>query len=218
MSKLVSCKACDKDIAKGVKKCPDCGKDQRNWFMRHKIMTFIAGIILISILGSALSGAGSEEASTVSSENTTKAKAESEETVHKVGDTFTAKGDQLEISLTKFEEKDVVGDPDFLGKKVSDGGTFAAIQYTMKNVSEEPVGMFDYPSINLVDEKGTQYESDVDASGGYAVETDIDNSKILSDLNPDISVTATEVYEVSKDKFSQGKWYIQIGEDKVQIK
>lgn len=218
MSKLVSCKACDKDIAKGVKKCPDCGKDQRNWFMRHKIMTFIAGIILISILGSALSGAGSEEASTVSSEKATKAKSESEETVYNVGDTFTAKGDQLEISLTKFEEKDVVGDPDFLGKKVSDGGTFAAIQYTMKNVSEEPVGMFDYPSINLVDEKGTKFDSDVDASSGYAVETDIDNSKILSDLNPDISVTATEVYEVSKDKFSQGKWYIQIGEEKVQIK
>nr|WP_289214196.1 hypothetical protein [Halobacillus campisalis] len=143
MSKLVSCKACEKDIAKGVKKCPDCGKDQRNWFMRHKVMTFIAGIILISILGSALSGAGSEEASTVSIENETKAKSESEETVYSIGDTFTAKGDQLEISIIKFEEKDVVGDPDFLGKKVSDGGTFAAIQYTMKNVSEEPVGMFD---------------------------------------------------------------------------
>nr|WP_289214195.1 hypothetical protein [Halobacillus campisalis] len=62
------------------------------------------------------------------------------------------------------------------------------------------------------------YDSDVDASSGYAVETDIDNSKILSDLNPDISVTAIEVYEVSKERFAQGKWYIQIGEEKVQLK
>ncbi|MDJ1630451.1 hypothetical protein QNN00_04875 [Bacillus velezensis] len=28
---LVSCKACGKEIAKGVKKCPNCGKDQRNF-------------------------------------------------------------------------------------------------------------------------------------------------------------------------------------------
>lgn len=32
MSKLVSCKACEQEIAKGVKKCPNCGKDQRNFF------------------------------------------------------------------------------------------------------------------------------------------------------------------------------------------
>lgn len=25
--KMVKCKACSKDIAKGVKKCPNCGKD-----------------------------------------------------------------------------------------------------------------------------------------------------------------------------------------------
>ncbi|MBR8646362.1 hypothetical protein KEH51_29245, partial [[Brevibacterium] frigoritolerans] len=88
----------------------------------------------------------------------------------------------------------------------------------MKNVSDEPVGMFDYPTLNLVDEKGTKYESDIDASSNYTVETGIDNSKILSDLNPDISVTDTQVYEISKEKFATGKWYIQVGDAKVQIK
>ena len=44
---LVACKACEKEIAKGVKKCPNCGKDQRNWFMRHKILSFIGAIIII---------------------------------------------------------------------------------------------------------------------------------------------------------------------------
>lgn len=29
--KLVPCKACGQEIAKGVKKCPNCGKDQRNF-------------------------------------------------------------------------------------------------------------------------------------------------------------------------------------------
>lgn len=56
MSKLVECKACSKDVAKGVKKCPNCGKDQRNFFMRHKIFTGFLALILffgvISTLGS----------------------------------------------------------------------------------------------------------------------------------------------------------------------
>ncbi|MCB2296053.1 Ltp family lipoprotein [Clostridium algoriphilum] len=51
MNKLTKCKACSKDIAKGVKKCPSCGKDQRNWFMKHKIITGIIVIIFIGVLG-----------------------------------------------------------------------------------------------------------------------------------------------------------------------
>ena len=212
MAGLVACKACSKEIAKGVKKCPNCGKDQRNWFMRHKIMSFIGAIIVISIISSALGG-GSEETST-STDGDTKA-TEKKETIYKVKDVI--KADQLEVTVSKFEEKEKVGDQ-YVNKKASDGGTFVAIQYTMKNVSDEPVGMFDYPTLNLVDEKGTKYESDIDASSNYLVETGIDNSKILSDLNPDISVTDTQVYEISKEKFATGKWYIQVGDEKVQIK
>jgi len=214
MSGLVACKTCGKEIAKGVKKCPHCGKDQRNWFMRHKIMTFIGAIILLIIIGSALGG-GEEETVTTSGGNKVE-KTEKTEKTYKVGDTLVI--DKLEITVSKFEEMDVIGDPSLFGKKASDGGTLAAIQYTMKNISDEPVGMFDYPTFKLVDEKGTEYDSDIDASSAYAVETDIDDSKILSDLNPDISVTSTEAYEVSKERFGSGKWYIQIGDTKVQIK
>jgi hypothetical protein len=52
MEKMVNCKACGKDIAKGVKKCPHCGKDQRNFFMKHKIITIIGVLILIGIISS----------------------------------------------------------------------------------------------------------------------------------------------------------------------
>lgn len=213
MAGLVECKACSKEIAKGVKKCPNCGKDQRNWFMRHKIMTFIGAIIVISIIASAL-GDGGEETSTTTGGDTKK-QTSKEETIYKVGDAI--KADQLEVTVTKFEEKEKVGNQ-YVNKKASDGGTFVAIQYTMKNVSDEPVGMFDYPTLNLVDGKGTEYESDIDASSNYAIETGVDNSKILSDLNPDISITDTQVYEVSKEKFGKGNWYIQVGDAKVQLK
>lgn len=218
MANLVECKACSKEIAKGVKKCIHCGKDQRNWFMRHKILSFIGIIVVISVISSLGSGGDSETASTtVSSSNSTETKAteKKEEVVYAVGDVITS--DQLEVTVSKFEEKAEVGNQ-YMNKKASDGGTLVAIQYTIKNVSDEPVGMFDYPTVNLVDENGTEYDADIDASSYYAVETDIDNSKILSDLNPDISVTDTEVYEVSAERFAQGKWFIKIGNEKVQIK
>ncbi len=53
---MVNCKACGKEIAKGVKKCPNCGKDQRNFFMRHKIITGILVIVLLAGIGGAMGG------------------------------------------------------------------------------------------------------------------------------------------------------------------
>ena len=210
MSKLVACKACEKEIAKGVKKCPSCGKDQRNWFMRHKILSFIGIIVALVIIGGALGGENEETAT--KTVNTTEAEAEK---VYAVGEVVPT--DQLEVTVSKIEEKSLVGNQ-YVNKQASEGGIFVAIQYVMKNVSDEPVGMFDYPIIKLVDEKGTEYTSDIDASSNYAIETDIDNSKILSDLNPGISITDTEVYEISQESFASGQWFIEIDGQKVQIK
>lgn len=214
MANLVECKACGKEIAKGVKKCPNCGKDQRNWFMRHKIMTFILAIIVLGIIGS-MFGGGDETATDTNTDQTAQ-QATDEEKVYKLNE--VVKVDQAEVTVTKFEEKSIIGDPDFLGKEASEGATLVGVQYKLKNASDEPMGMFDQPVINLVDEKGTEYESDIEASSAYAAETGIDDSKILSDLNPGITVTGTTVYEISKESFAKGKWFIQIDDQKVQIK
>src|SRR4051794_27650017 len=152
---LVPCKACGKEIAKGVKKCPNCGKDQRNWFKRHKILSFIGAIIVLAIIVNALGG-GDDTATDTNTDTASESKNEQavEEKVYAVGDVIPA--DQLEVTVSKFEEKSTVGN-EYVNKQASEGGTFVAIQYTMKNVSDEPVGMFDYPTLNLVDEKGTEY-------------------------------------------------------------
>jgi hypothetical protein len=51
------CKECGKEISSGVKKCPSCGKDQRGFFGRHKIITAILVFVflggLISMFGKA---------------------------------------------------------------------------------------------------------------------------------------------------------------------
>lgn len=60
-NKLNKCKACDKDIAKGVKKCVHCGKDQRNFFMRHKILTGFLAIIILIVVASGVGGNDTDE-------------------------------------------------------------------------------------------------------------------------------------------------------------
>lgn len=51
---LVACKACGNEIAKGVKKCPHCGKDQRNFFAQHKIISAFLVIYVLAAAGSTL--------------------------------------------------------------------------------------------------------------------------------------------------------------------
>ncbi|PIC69204.1 hypothetical protein CSV77_14805 [Sporosarcina sp. P16b] len=217
MSSLVKCKACDNDIAKGVKKCPQCGKDQRNWFMRHKIMTFLGALLVLIIISSLGGGNGTDTDETAVANEQTKANDEKkEEFIYSVGDTINIK--QLDITLTQVEELTQIGDPQFLGKKAPEGSVLVAVQYTMKNVSDKPVGMFSYPTVNLVDGNETKYSSDFDGSVAYSVETGIDDSKAVSDLNPDISVTKVEVYEVSETRFAEGDWYIQLGKEKIKVK
>lgn len=61
---LINCKACGKEIGKGVTKCIHCGSDQRNFFGKHKIITGILVIVILGGIGSAMGG--DEKASTTS--------------------------------------------------------------------------------------------------------------------------------------------------------
>lgn len=214
MSNLLNCKACGKEIAKGVKKCPNCGKDQRNYFMRHKFITFIGAVVIIGCISVAAGGGGSdttsETASTVSTSPTKKA-----EKVVKIGD--TVKKDNIETTITKVENLSQVGTSGMV-KKASDGGTLIAVQYTIKNVDKKPLSSFSIPTAGLVGPDGTEYDADIDATSYYSVETNIDNSKILSDLNPGIKVTDVQVFEVSKADYAKGKWLINLNDKKVSIK
>jgi len=43
------CKYCQSDIDSKAKVCPNCKKDQRNWFLRHPIISFILFISILSL-------------------------------------------------------------------------------------------------------------------------------------------------------------------------
>jgi len=55
MSKLIICKACGKEIVKGAK-CLSCGNDQRNFFMKHKIITVIWVLVILGGIGFTMDG------------------------------------------------------------------------------------------------------------------------------------------------------------------
>jgi hypothetical protein len=79
MAKMTNCKACGKEIAKGAKICPNCGKDQRSFFGKHKIITGVLGIIILGSAISAIDG-GNKNNSTNASTSTTKTKTTSSNT------------------------------------------------------------------------------------------------------------------------------------------
>lgn len=60
---MIECKACGKDIVKGKHKCPHCGKHQRNFFMRHKVLTGILVVLVVILIVS--SGGDSNNPKTV---------------------------------------------------------------------------------------------------------------------------------------------------------
>ncbi|WP_088227852.1 hypothetical protein [Desulfosporosinus sp. FKB] len=48
---LVNCKTCGKEIGENVKKCIHCGTDQRNFFLRYKIITLFIIVCAIGAIG-----------------------------------------------------------------------------------------------------------------------------------------------------------------------
>ena len=45
------CKDCGTEVSKTAKSCPKCGKDPRNFFVKHKFITFILIVMIIGAIG-----------------------------------------------------------------------------------------------------------------------------------------------------------------------
>ncbi len=196
------CPKCKEGIASDAKKCKHCGADLRNWFVRHKVLSVILGLVVLVILGSALGGSG--YVTKVDGDTETE-----QAVVYNIGDTINT--GKLEITITKVAEKTSVGG-EYFKETPSQGGTYVAVQYKVKNASDKPVSAWFQSSFNLVDSNGTEYESDIGASSSYATEVGQDE-KILSDLNPGITVNGADVYEINKESYSTGKWYLVVSAD-----
>lgn len=142
MGKMTNCKACGKEIAKGVNKCPHCGKDQRNFFMQHKIITVILVLVILGGIGSAMGGNKDQSSKTASTKETTQgnqAQTKKEEpkkdelkSSYAVGETAKYKG--VEMTATKVDKSNG-SDYD----KPKDGKEFVIIAVKIKNNAKDKV-------------------------------------------------------------------------------
>jgi len=196
MAKLVKCKACGREIAKGAKICPGCGKRQKMSFGK-RLLIVIVGCCVLAGIGGTINGTSS------SSPNVS-------EKTYKVGEAF--KTDKLEITVTSVDKHNSIVDI----LDAPEGAVFVTVAYKYKNISNSPISNSLFSNgieIKLIDPNGTEYERDAAASSGFAVEIGADE-KVISDLNPGITVKGGDVFEVAKDKLKEKGWKLNVeGED-----
>lgn len=205
---MKKCKECGEEISSSTKKCPKCGKDQRNFFMRHPILYTILILIIIGVVA----GSGSDNTG-----NTTVKSTENQvqETVYNIGDVIS--NEKYEITINNVGTATKVG-TQYVNSQPAEGGVYVCVDFTYKNVSTEPISSWDFPTVELVDSNGVKYSSDISASSYYATEKD-PNRKVLSDLNPGITVTDNKVFEIAEESYNQGEWFLVVNSNmKIKVK
>jgi len=136
---MKNCKSCGKELDKSAKICPNCGKDQRNWFMKHKVLTGFLVLILITVMGGT---SETEEVSSTSNANTEKQTEKQEEKII------------LKVnSVTDWNDPQGFDTP-------NSGNKFVDVNFDITNNSvEEGIGMNPY---NFIAETETvEVESDI---------------------------------------------------------
>ena len=128
-----------------------------------------------------------------------------------INETLTT--DDFEITITKVLARRSIGDPNFLGSRAADGGIYVCVLWTCKNISKESQSSFSVPRLNLYDKNGNKYDTDIGASGSFAAEEKV-NRKILSDLNPGITQTDSDVFEISESILQSGGAYLEFDDAK----
>ncbi len=203
---MKKCKSCQSEIDDKAQKCPKCQADQRSWFAQHKILTAILAIIVIGIISNI---GGGNKTNTGSLTSLTTSHSQQEQKTYKVGEIINT--NTFEITTIGVEQKTVVGDT-YVNEKASEGATLIAVNWKYKNISDKPVSSYKQPIIKLVDADGTEYNWDLGKSSTYAVEQKID-TKVISDLNPGITVSDAKVFEVSTESYGKDGWKLKYTAD-----
>jgi len=204
MSKLKPCKSCGQEVAKSAKVCPKCGQKLKMG-MIGKIGVFFVVLVVVAMVAQkkeGSSGAGSQDAAAVSHD------------VYEVVQT-----PKFAVSVDYWFERDSVGSA-YVQEKASSGGKYIAVIWRYKNTTNEPLSAFDKPRVYLMSPDGVTYEADIGASSALTTEDAIAklvSEKVVSKLNPGISSSAADVFEVAETSFDPNTWkvFFKAGREKV---
>jgi hypothetical protein len=114
----------------------------------------------------------------------------------------------IDVAVTSVTTSGSVGGM-FMNQRVSEGGVYVIVKYKYKNLGTEPFPAGSHFHFLLVDGKGTEYKPDVGATV-YESSSDNNNEKVLSDLNPGLTVMDTVVFEVAKDQYDPATWSVLV--------
>src|SRR5699024_9045194 len=207
---MKQCKACGKDIARGVKKCVHCGKDQRNFVMRHKIFTGILAIIALVIVVNLGDGESEQEADTgneAEGENSndnngnnestnaeeTKENDDSEEVEkRKRGDS-----DEIEGVTSIVDDVEEIDEIDY-GEEFIDNaeisGKSVIVDVTVENDQDEAITI-DSSYFKIITDEDKEHESSTDGGVMIAMGDEM-NDYLIEDINPGIETDGKVVFEV----------------------
>ncbi|HEY8805278.1 MAG TPA: DUF4352 domain-containing protein [Clostridium sp.] len=195
MSKLTNCKACKEEIAKGVKKCVNCGADQRSFAGRHKIITGILAIAILGGIGSAMGDGNKTDSAKADSSTSTAVSATTPAPVAKPAETvISTEGISSDVKIKVLE----VTTPAYTGKdsfKHNPQGAFVVVKLSIQNNQKDAISVTD-SSFKLLDKDKREFDASTDASIGMMMVEK--KTFMFENVNPGNTIEGYIVYDVPK--------------------
>lgn len=198
---LIKCPECATEASARARDCPKCGHPLQiaTKGKNNLPVVFLVVGILFFVWRSFFSGSDS---STIDANR-------DNPPLFSVGDVLH--GRRTDITIAAVSTRERVGSL-FYSQRAAEGAVFIVVIWKYKNISNAPLNILEHPSIELMDQNGTRYKMDVSGSSALATEEN-STEKVLSDLNPGITVTAASAFEVSKKEFDPDTWHLVVSED-----
>jgi hypothetical protein len=186
---MKKCKSCMKEIDAKASKCPHCQADQRNWFVKHKIMTgFLVIIVFFVFIIAAGSGKNSGSTTNSNSSSGSNNNTPSVQTA-KVG--ATVNDGDLAFTVQSVDTAQTIGNS-FTQKTAQGQYVILTVKIQNNGKDTKTINASDF---NVVDSQGRKYDYSND--GQMAMEeTDGTTSFFLQQIQPSLSVTGKLVFDV----------------------
>lgn len=152
---MKKCKSCQSEIDDKAKKCPHCQADQRNWFMRHKILTGIAAAALFLLFIAMANSPGSNSSSQLVGSNgdnaTSGQSQETKDAVYKIGDQIQLGNAIITVNSVEYSQGGQYTKP-------VAGNEWINLNVTIENTSSEQQYVTTLGQMFVRDGEGNSYQ------------------------------------------------------------